>query len=240
LASRHAHIVEEQLRGVLRLQPHLVELAAAAEALCTIGLHQQQAHALGPGLAFGLGHHDDQVGVLAVGDEGLGAVDQIVIAVAAGEGAHGLQVGAGAGLGHRDRRGQLARHHARQPALLLVLGAAVEQVGRDDGRMQAAAPAAQARARRLHDDHRLVAEIATRAAIGLGRGQAQQALRAAFVPGLARHDAGLAPGTGLRHPALGEEAPRAVLQHAVLLGDPGRGKQGKAIIWTPAFRARRH
>jgi hypothetical protein len=108
-------------------------------------------------------------------------------------GAHGLQVAAGAGLGHRDGA-QLARGHARQEALLLLLGAAVEEVGRDDGRVQAAAPAAEVGARRFQDHHRLVAEVTATAAVGRGRRQAQQALRAGLVPAGARHDAGFAPG----------------------------------------------
>ena len=76
--GRHRHLVEEQLRGVLRLHADLVEVAAAAEARRgvtspsgSVGLDEQQRHPLGAIGAAGLAHHRDQVGVLTVGDEGL-------------------------------------------------------------------------------------------------------------------------------------------------------------------------
>ncbi|MOA04372.1 hypothetical protein D3C78_1239210 [compost metagenome] len=71
-----------------------------------------------------------------VGDEGLGPVDHIVVAIAHGGGAHTLQVGAGARLGHRDGADHLAAGHARQVGLLQVFAAVVQDVGRDDFRMQ--------------------------------------------------------------------------------------------------------
>ena len=43
-----------------------------------------------------------------------------------------LQVAAGAGFGHRDRRDELTRAEFRQPALLLLLVGQAQQVRRDD------------------------------------------------------------------------------------------------------------
>ncbi len=228
VVHRHAHAVEEELAGVLRLQAHLVEPAPAPKArrgvalAQGVGLHHDQRRALGAERLVGLAHHDDDVGVLAVGDEGLGPVDHVVVAVAHGARAHGLQVAARAGLGHRDGADELAGDHLGQPAALLLVGAAFVEVRRDDRRMQTAAEAAEHGARRFHEDHRVVAEVAAAAAVFLRRGCTQQAVGAGFAPGLERHLAFFAPLGRLRHPAFAEEARGAVLQHAVLVGHPDR------------------
>ena len=103
-----------------RVQAELVQVAAALEA-GHAALEDQQRHALVPVLA-GAHRGDHQVGVDAVGDEGLAAVDDVVVAVALRARADAGQVGAGAGLGHRDRGDQLAGRDAGQPALLLLVG----------------------------------------------------------------------------------------------------------------------
>ncbi len=74
-------------------------------------------------LRIGL-HQQREAGAFdAVGDPGLGAVDDVVVAVAARRHADALQVGAGVGLGEREPAADLAARKARQPALLLLLGA---------------------------------------------------------------------------------------------------------------------
>ena len=67
----HLHVGERQLCGVLAVQADLVELASALEAL-HVALDDQQREALGALVGIGLGDHDHQVSVDAVGDEGLG------------------------------------------------------------------------------------------------------------------------------------------------------------------------
>ena len=79
---RHRRIVEEQFGRVGRVQPDLVEVAAAPEALVALGLDHDQRQSLGARPA-GARHDDDEVGGLAVGDEGLLAVDDVVIALLA-------------------------------------------------------------------------------------------------------------------------------------------------------------
>src|SRR3989441_13088820 len=64
----------------------------------------------------------DESGVPAVRDERLGAVNDIVVAVATGGGLDALQVRAGGGLAHRDRANQLAARHAGEPVALLLFG----------------------------------------------------------------------------------------------------------------------
>jgi hypothetical protein len=76
VSGRHFHVGEEQLRGVLRLQAQLLQPLAGFKARHA-ALHQHQAGALGARRRVGLGHHDDQVGMPAVGDEGLAAVEQV-------------------------------------------------------------------------------------------------------------------------------------------------------------------
>ena len=79
-------------------------------------LDHQQRDAAGAGRGVGLGDHHDQVREVAVRDEGLRAVDHVVVAVAHGAGADALQVGAGAGLRHRDGADHLAAGELRQVA----------------------------------------------------------------------------------------------------------------------------
>ena len=111
------HIGEDQLRGVLAVQSQLVQVAAARETGHTAFEHQQRQATV----AVGRGAHrgDDQVRVLPVGDERLGAVDDEVVAGVDGRCADGGDVGSGAGLGHGDGRDQIAADEAGQPPVLL-------------------------------------------------------------------------------------------------------------------------
>ena len=81
-------------------------------------------------LAVGLvaGPHDDDVGDRAVADPALGAVDDVLVAVAARARLQRDGVRAVLGLGQRERADLLDAGHAREPALALLLGA--EQVDR--------------------------------------------------------------------------------------------------------------
>ena len=113
VGGRHHHVVKEQLRGVLRIHAQLVEVATPAEALYPISLDHHQRHALRALVLVGLADHDDEVGQLAVGDEGLATVDAVALTFLDGRGAHALQVRARAGLGHGNGANQLARGQAR-------------------------------------------------------------------------------------------------------------------------------
>ena len=89
---RQLEVLEEQLGGVGGVEAELPELAAAAEARRVVGLHHHQRDALGARARIDLGDHDDEVGVLAVGDEGLRAVEHVAVARLPGGGAHALEV----------------------------------------------------------------------------------------------------------------------------------------------------
>src|SRR3546814_3535371 len=99
----HADVVEEKLRRIGLVLPDLVEVAAALESFA-VGLDEDDRHALPRRLYLGVGldADEDQVGVLAVGDEGLRPVDDIMIAILLRGRAHPLKVGAGARLDRKS------------------------------------------------------------------------------------------------------------------------------------------
>ncbi len=129
VGHRHPDVGEHELGGVLGVQTHLPQLAAALEAGHAALEHQQRQPPVR--VVAGADRGDDQVGVDAVGDERLGAVDDVVVTLAHGPGGDAGQVGAGAGLGHRDGGDGLAGHHAGEPAALLVVVGELGEVRRD-------------------------------------------------------------------------------------------------------------
>ena len=114
--------------------------------------------------AIGAHHQHEQAREPAVGDEGLAAIDHVVIALLHGARADALEIGARAGLGHADGANELARGQARQPALLLIFRAVIEHVVRAHA-VHALAEGADAAARELGVHHGLVAEVAAAAAV---------------------------------------------------------------------------
>ncbi|MNL28131.1 hypothetical protein D3C87_1497620 [compost metagenome] len=69
--------------------PDLLKALALVEAR-RIGFHQKQTGALRTSLRIGLGDDDHQIGQVAIGDKGLGAVDHVLIAIEHGRGFHPL------------------------------------------------------------------------------------------------------------------------------------------------------
>ena len=122
IVERHLAPVEHDLPGIDAAIAQLVELARR-DALAL--LDQQQAHAAVArfGRRIGLDQHGEDIALDAVGDPGLGAVDDIGVALALGAGAHGLEIGAAVRLGQGDAAAQLAGREFRQEARLLLLGA---------------------------------------------------------------------------------------------------------------------
>jgi hypothetical protein len=80
VAQRHAHIVEEDLRGVGGAHAELVELARDLHAL---GLHRQADQRLVAvrRSVAGVGEQAHPVGLRAVGGPHLAAIDDVVAAV---------------------------------------------------------------------------------------------------------------------------------------------------------------
>jgi hypothetical protein len=110
-------------------------------------LDQKQAGAFGASGRVGLGHQNHQIGVPAVGDEGLAAVDQVsAVRLQHGSSLDALQVRARSGLAHGNRAHHLASGQLGQVLLLLRFGAVMQDVGRDDLAVQAVADAGEASA----------------------------------------------------------------------------------------------
>src|SRR5271166_616185 len=102
----------------------------SAEAWRAVRLDHHERDALGARARVGLGDDDDQVGVLAVGDEGLRAIEHVAIAGLPRRRAYALKVGPGAGLAHGDRAHELAAHELGQPAPPLLFRSVMQDVGR--------------------------------------------------------------------------------------------------------------
>ena len=110
-----------------------------------------------------------------MGDPGLGAVDDVAVAVADRPGAQAREVRAGVGLGEDGGRQDFAARDLRQIFLFLRLGAADEnELGGDLGPGAKRADADIAARQFLrHDAHGDLAE--SHAAVGLGDGEAEDA-----------------------------------------------------------------
>jgi hypothetical protein len=79
----HAHVVEEQLAGVDGVLADLVQQRPRRKPFCPAVSAISRLTPLPPAFGAGAADDADQVGVVAVGDEGLGAVDDVVVTVAA-------------------------------------------------------------------------------------------------------------------------------------------------------------
>ena len=109
----------------------LVQVAAALEARHA-ALDHEQADAARAGRRIGACHDDHQVAHLAVGNEGLLAVQHVVAALSHRGRADALQIAARAWLAHRDRGDELTGAVTRQPAFALPGAGQANQIVADD------------------------------------------------------------------------------------------------------------
>jgi hypothetical protein len=98
----------------------------------------------------------------------------------------------------------------------------MEDVGRDDRRMQLRAECIEPGKADLADDHRLMREGAARPAIGFRHRGAQQAGRARPGPHLALIHALVMPAVDMRGELRPHEAAGLLFQQDEILGHPGR------------------
>ena len=187
------------------------------------GLDQKQAGALRAGLRIGLGHDDHQVGQKAVGDEGLRAVDHVLIAIEHRGGLHPLQVGTGARLGHGDGSDHLAGHQFRQVFVLQRFTAVMQDVRRNDVRMQGKTDAGQPQAPHLFDHHRAVEKVRPQPAVLFRQMRAQHPRLPCLVPEFAVDIALFFPLPMERHRLFFEERSHAVAKKFVLGTEQGSG-----------------
>ena len=125
---RDANAVEGELGRRAAAQTHLVLEAGDGEARGR-DLDDEARSAVGArGARVGHGEDRDEVGDGALADEPLGAVDDVVVAIADGARPGGGGVGAGLGLGQREGDEVLAAGQLREPAGLL-LGCPAMEIG---------------------------------------------------------------------------------------------------------------
>ena len=122
-ASRHAEVVEDEFCAVNAAIAQFLDLAADGEAFTLFA--QEHGHSLVARLSFRVrfGQHGKAVAVDTVGNPRLGAVQHIVFAVAARDGANALQVRARIGLREADATAPFATGEFRQKEVLLCLRA---------------------------------------------------------------------------------------------------------------------
>ncbi|CDZ88896.1 hypothetical protein RHRU231_450063 [Rhodococcus ruber] len=130
IRDRHAHTGERQFRSVGGTPAHLVQLARDGETRCALFDHEQRDTG-GTGAA-GAHSGDDEIGAAAGGDVGLGAVDDVVIAVADGGGGQVPDVGAAAGFGDREGADELTREGRGNPLADLRFVAGGDEVWQGD------------------------------------------------------------------------------------------------------------
>jgi hypothetical protein len=114
----------------------------------------------------------------AVGDEGLGAVDDPVVTVTDGPRRDGLQIRTGIGFGHGDGADHVSRGQTREVLLLLGLRAQCHEIAGHDavGHAPPAGDRTDAAAGDLFGSDHLEAEVRDSAAAEfLGDGQADDA-----------------------------------------------------------------
>src|SRR5262249_5691851 len=113
----------------------------------------------------------------------------------------------------------------RQPALLLLLGAVMENVRSDDARMQRRTERVEAGKRKLPIDDGFVRKAAAGPAILLRHCGAQQPGGAGFGPDLARIEMILVPFLQMRRVFGGDETARSLFQKDDVLAHPGGPRQ---------------
>ena len=219
LSDRHAHVVEEELRGVRRPPAHLLELGAA-EALA-VTLDQQQRHA-GSARPAGAHRHGVVVGAHARGDEHLGAVDHVMVTLAARRGLEVGDVRAARRLGDGKRADLLAGQDLGQDLALHPFRAQCRDRRRADRvAVQAGVQPAAAMARHLLGLDDAEERIGRHAAILLGKTELQQAGGRGLAVELARKLLGLIPLVDMGHDLALDEAADGAPEGLVLLGIEG-------------------
>src|SRR5436190_9003631 len=113
---RDPDVLECQQRRVARVHAELLELLLADDA-GEVHRHEEQREAVVTGLRVGLRDEHDHVGAVAVGDVGLRAVDDVVVAVAYRARLDAGHIGAGVGLGDTEAEDLLALDRRHDPLL---------------------------------------------------------------------------------------------------------------------------
>src|SRR5262249_27023366 len=132
VVCRHAHVLEHDLPGLVA---HHGLVAGAELHARRIHVDDEAGNAAARALAaVGRGHQLDEIGVAGAGNEALDAVDQVLLPVAHGGGAHAAGVGAGIGLGLREASLLLPTQQRQQVSLLHLALERIEDAARGRAR----------------------------------------------------------------------------------------------------------
>ena len=107
------HALEENLRRVGRAHAELVELARNRDAL-RFHRHADQRFVAMFGTVAGIGEQAHPIGLSAIGDPHLAAIDDVIVAVRSRVGFDLGDVGAGAGFRHADAGDHIAGNRGRE------------------------------------------------------------------------------------------------------------------------------
>ena len=175
-------VVDEQLVGADGVAAHLGDRPDVDVVAVEVG--EEQRHAvglLGDLLELrGAGQQQDLLGLQRLGDPHLAAVDDVVVAVALGEGGDPRGVQPGAGLGDAEADVQVAVDDARQRARLELLGAVHDhRVHAEDRQVHRAGAVHRPRRSAATSSSSSEASVMPRpcAAVLLGDGDAEPAAR---------------------------------------------------------------
>ena len=234
VAGRDAHIVKNQLGRVRRQPAGFLERAADCEARRAF-FNNEDRHVTPARTS--LGRHKVQIGMHAVGDEHLGAVDHPFVAFTPRVGADAGHVRAGARLADADRRDQLARSHTRQVTGFLCGRTRMVQVraGHVGVHQHSDDEAGKGGLRQRLGKHQVGQRIALAAAVLALVHEAQQSGPAHTSQHIARHHAGLFPGGRVRLDFFGDESGDLVAQQFVLGGFVDGGVHGESLKVSELF-----
>src|SRR4030095_14663704 len=151
---------------------------------------------------------------------GLGAGERPAVALGAGDGLHALEVGAGAGLRHRDGGDRLARYHAGQIAPLLLFRTVGDQIVGDDIALEREAGGRAEIGQFLTDDG-VESEVAPRPAIGFRHAWTKQPGRTGGGPGLALDDSFLLVALEIGLERVGEHPANGIAEGLVAVVEDG-------------------
>jgi hypothetical protein len=165
----------------------------------------------------GLDQHRQRVGMAGVGDPGLGAVDDIVVAHSPRHRGDALEVAARLRLGERDARAPLAGAEIRQPPQALFGRAVFRQHQRGQGMRAQDSGHAHPCLRDLFEDDRVGDRVDGDAPVLLGHQHSEQAHLLHLVDDLFRVAAGQLPLARDRADALAGKIAHEVPERGLLL-----------------------
>ena len=225
----NATAVEMELRRVGGAPAVLVERAADLEARRAL-LNEEHGHrAARRTCPVGLGGDAVEIAVDAVGDEHLGAVDHVAVAVAPRESADAFHIGAGIRLGHRHRGNNLAGNDARHPFVLLRFAPGLEDMHRGHVGVieDRVGDAGKRRTAELFGEHDAGERVHLRSAVARRVADAEKAQAAHAAQHLARHVTLLFPGQRLRLDLGLDEPAHLRAEHLMLRREVWRTQIGK-------------